>query len=118
MKHNFKELIVWQKARAVVKQIYLLTKNFPADERFGLTQQIRRAAVSVPSNIAEGAGRGTNVDFSHFLDIAYGSACEVETQLYVALDLEFISQQEFDVVNNMLQDVQKLICNFQKSLQK
>jgi four helix bundle protein len=102
----------------MVKQIYLLTQSFPADERFGLTQQIRRAAVSVPSNIAEGSGRGTNADFSHFLDIAYGSSCEVETQLYLSLDLEFISQQKFDTANNMLQDIQKLICNFQKSLQK
>jgi len=102
----------------MVKQIYLLTQCFPAEERFGLTQQIRRAAVSVPSNIAEGSGRGTNADFSHFLDIAYGSSCEVETQLYLSLDLEFISQQKFDTVNNILQDIQKLICNFQKSLQK
>ena len=118
MKHNFKELIVWQKARTMTKQIYLLTQRFPADERFGLMQQIRRAAVSVPSNIAEGSGRGTNADFSHFLDIAYGSSCEVETQLYLALDLGFISQKELDATNNTLQDVQKLICNFQKSLQK
>ncbi len=118
MKHNFKELIAWQKARAIVKHTYLLTQKFPAEERFGLTQQIRRAAVSVPSNIAEGSGRGTNADFSHFLDVAYGSACEVETQLYLSLDLDFILQNEFDVINSMLQDVQKLICNFQKSLQK
>jgi four helix bundle protein len=114
--HNFKELIVWQKARSIVKDIYLLTKKYPKEELFGLTQQIRRAAVSIPSNIAEGSGRGTNVDFARFLDIANGSACEVETQLYLSLDLEYISQTEFDDVNNKLQDIEKLIFNFKKKI--
>ena len=114
--HNFKELIVWQKARKIVKDIYLLTKKYPKEELFGLTQQIRRAAVSIPSNIAEGSGRGTNADFARFLDIANGSACEVETQLYLSLDLEYISQTEFDDVNNKLQDIEKLIFNFKKKL--
>ena len=89
--HNFKELIVWQKSRSLVKDVYKLTQTFPSDEKFGLTQQIRRATVSIPSNIAEGSGRGTNNDFLHFIDIANGSAFEVETQLYLALDLEYIS---------------------------
>ena len=114
--HNFKELIVWQKARKIVKDIYLLTKKYPKEELFGLTQQIRKAAVSIPSNIAEGSGRGTNADFAHFLDIAYGSACEAETQLYLSLDLEYISQMEFDDINDKLQDVEKLIFNFKKKL--
>ena len=114
--HNFKELIVWQKARNIVKDIYLLTKKYPQEELFGLTQQIRRAAVSIPSNIAEGSGRGTNADFARFLDIANGSACEVETQLYLSLDLGYISQVEFDDINNKLQDIEKLIFNFKKKL--
>jgi len=114
--HNFKELIVWQKARKIVKDVYLLTKKYPKEELFGLTQQIRRAAVSIPSNIAEGAGRGTDADFAHFLDFANGSACEVETQLYLSLDLEYISQAEFDDVNYKLQDIEKLVFNLKKKL--
>ena len=115
--HNFKELIVWQKARKNVKDIYLLTKKYPKEELFGLTQQIRKAAVSIPSNIAEGSGRATNVDFAHFLDIANGSACEVETQLYLSLDLEYISQTEFDDVSNQVQDIQKMIFALKKKLE-
>ena len=116
--HNFKELIVWQKSRCLVKDIYKLTQKFPVDERFGLTQQIRRASVSISSNIAEGSGRGTNNDFLHFIDIANGSAFEVETQLYLALDLEYISQSEFEEITIKLLDVEKLIYNFKKSLLK
>ena len=114
--HNFKELIVWQKSRYLVKDIYKITQKFPDDERFGLTQQIRRASVSIPSNIAEGSGRGTNVDFARFIDIANGSAFEVETQLYLALDLEYISQSEFDSITEKLLDVERLLYNFKKSL--
>jgi four helix bundle protein len=114
--HNFKELIVWKKAREMVKAIYVLSQKFPAEEKFGLTPQIRRAAVSIPSNIAEGCGRGSTPDCSHFLDVANGSAFEVETQLYIALDLQFIEQEEFNELNNKLQDVQKLIFGFKQSL--
>jgi 5'-nucleotidase len=99
-----------------VKDIYLLSKKFPDDERFGLTQQIRRAVISIPSNIAEGAGRGTDNDFSHFLDIANGSAFEVETQLVLSLDLNYILQEEFDNINEKLQVIEKMIFNFNNSL--
>jgi four helix bundle protein len=116
--HNFKELIVWQKSRCLVKNIYKLTQKFPNDEHFGLTQQIRRAVVSISSNIAEGSGRGTNNDFLHFLDIANGSAFELETQLYLALDLEYISQTELDEVLKELIDVERLIYKFKQSLSK
>ena len=115
--HNFKDLRIWQLSRCFVKEVYLLSKKFPADERFGLSQQIRRAVVSIPSNIAEGAGRHTNKEFSHFLDIANGSAFEVETQLILSFDLEYISQTEFDYINEKLQMIEKMICNFNKSLQ-
>ena len=114
--HNFKNLKIWQLARNFVKDIYVLTKKFPDDERFGLTQQIRRAVISIPSNIAEGAGRGTDKDFSHFLDIANGSAFEVETQLILSFDLNYISQTEFDNINDNLQLMEKMICNFNNSL--
>jgi len=88
-----KKLDVWQDARRLVKRIYLLSKTFPSDERFSLTDQIRRAAVSVPSNIAEGSGRGSTADFVHFLTIARGSLSEVDTQLTLAEDLEYITEQ-------------------------
>jgi four helix bundle protein len=114
--HNFKELKIWQLSMSFVKDIYLLTKKFPDDERFGLTQQIRRAVVSIPSNIAEGSGRKSDNDFSRFLDIANGSAFEVETQLILSLDLEYISQEEFDKANEKIQTIEKMIYNFNQSL--
>ena len=116
--HDFKKLIVWQKSRIFVKDIYILTQKFPAEEKFGLISQIRRAAVSIPSNIAEGAGRNTKNDYAHFVDIANGSACEVETQLYIALDLNYISQQEFEKINSDLQDIEKMLYNFKLSFSK
>jgi four helix bundle protein len=116
--HNFKELIVWQQSRSLVKDVYQLTQKFPADEKFGLTQQVRRASVSIPSNIAEGSGRGTNKDFVRFIDIANGSALELETQLYLAFDLEYISQSECEVISKKLLDIERLIYNFKKTLSK
>ncbi len=83
------DLDAWKRAMELAKDVYLVTKNWPSEERFGLTNQVRRAAVSVPSNIAEGAARGTNKDFSHFIDIALGSLAEVETQLILASDIGF-----------------------------
>lgn len=77
--HDFKQLIVWRKTRVFVKELYLLTQQFPNEEKFGLTQQIRRATISIFSNIAEGAGRNTNADFAHFISMANASAFEVET---------------------------------------
>ena len=87
----YKELIVWQKAKSLVKVVYALTRQFPADERFALTDQLRRAVVSIPSNIAEGYGRASNADYAHFLSIARGSLYEALTQLEVAEDLGYIS---------------------------
>lgn len=116
--HDFKKLTVWQKTRLFVKDLYLLTQKFPNEEKFGLTQQIRRAAVSMFSNIAEGSGRNTNSDFAHFLDMANGSAFEVETQLYVAVDLGYISQQDFENLQFQLQEIEKMLYNLRKSLSK
>ena len=87
----FKDLIVWQKAMELVKAVYALSKAFPADERYALTDQLRRAVVSIPSNIAEGSGRASNADYGHFLSIARGSLYETMTQLQVAVDLGYIS---------------------------
>ena len=87
----YKKLIIWQKAKSLVKAVYALTKTFPADERYALTDQLRRAVVSIPSNIAEGYGRASNADYAHFLAIARGSLYETLTQLEVAEDLGYIS---------------------------
>ena len=86
----FKDLIVWQKSMELVRVVYALSKAFPVDERYALTDQLRRAVVSIPSNIAEGSGRASNADYGHFLSIARGSLYETMTQLQVAVDLGYI----------------------------
>jgi len=92
--HNYKELKVWQKARELVKFIYELTNKYPKEEIYTLTSQIRGAVVSIPSNIAEGAGHFSNKQFSIFLEIAYASSCELDTQVILSFDLNFINQDE------------------------
>ena len=86
----FKQLVVWQKSMELVRIVYGLSKAFPTDERYALTDQLRRAVVSIPSNIAEGNGRASNADYGHFLSIARGSLYETMTQLQVAEDLGYI----------------------------
>lgn len=85
--HQFKELGIWKKSRLFCNEIYAATSDFPSDEKFGLTNQLRRASVSIPSNIEEGSSRNSNKDFSRFLEIAIGSGYEIETQLLIASDL-------------------------------
>ena len=86
----FKDLIVWQKSMKLVRAVYAVSKSFPNDERYALTDQLRRAVVSIPSNIAEGSGRASNADYGHFLSIARGSLYETMTQLQIAVDLGYI----------------------------
>jgi four helix bundle protein len=112
---DFKKLIVWQKSILLVKYIYSETKNFPKEELFGITNQIKRAAVSIPSNIAEGAGRGTK-EFNHFLNIAKGSAFELETQIIIAKELDFIQSITFETLNSQIIEIQKMLSGLQKSL--
>jgi four helix bundle protein len=107
--HNFRELKVWQKARHLVKDIYLLTKDLPDEEKFGLVSQMRRASVSIPSNIAEGTGRRTDKEFARFLDIAIGSAFELETQLMLCLDLNFVANDTFNELELKIQEIEKMI---------
>ena len=118
MVHNFKELKVWQISRELVKNIYLATLEFPHEEKYGLISQIRRASISVSSNIAEGSGRGTNKDFSRFLNISLGSAYELETQLILAFDLEIIKQQIFENILTQINEVQKMLHGLIRSLNK
>lgn len=116
--HNFKELKIWQKSRSLTKDIYLVTKNFPEDERFGLTSQMRRCAISIPSNIAEGSGRESNKEFRRFLNISISSAFELETQLILAFDLEFILETDYIRISKDIEEIQKMIFGFRKSLSK
>ncbi|MFW6246210.1 MAG: four helix bundle protein [Tangfeifania sp.] len=115
--HRFKELKVWQKGRELVKDIYKTTHNFPKDELFGITSQMRRSAISIPANIAEGCGRNTGNDLNRFLDIANGSSFELETLVILCLDLDFISQDEFEFFDAKLNEIQRMIYGFKKSTQ-
>lgn len=108
MKTHF-DLIVWQKSINLVKIIYRLTEHFPDTEKFGLTNQMRRCAVSIPSNIAEGNARNGDPEFRQFLKIAYGSSAELETQLIISKELEFLSQVDFDTVQGLLVEVRKML---------
>lgn len=108
---DYKELDVWVQARELVKKIYLLSKDFPDDERYGLTSQIRRCAVSVSSNIAEGCGRQTAKDTINFLHIARGSLFELETQTILASDLEYLRHNESEILNE-IERVKKLLNRF------
>ena len=114
--NNFKELKVWQKAMDLVANVYKITQTLPKEELYGLTSQIRRAAVSIPSNIAEGAGRISRKDFSLFLNIARGSSFELETQLTISFKLDYLKQTDFDVLTSELDEVQRMITGLQKSL--
>ena len=114
--HNFKELKVWQKGRFFVKDIYLLTHDFPKEELFVMTSQMRRAAISIPSNIAEGSGRGTDKDFSRFLDTATGSAFELESLIYTGYDLNYYSEQTLNSYLEKVQEIQKMLFHFKNHL--
>ena len=109
---NYTELDVWKFSRELVKSIYLLTKSFPSEEIYGLTNQIRRCVVSVPSNIAEGVGRQSNKETIHFLYISRGSLNEVETQMYLAFDLGFISEIELNTILEKIISNKKLLNGF------
>lgn len=104
-----RDLIVWKKAMELTIQIYQLTKSFPAEERFALTDQLRRAAVSIPSNIAEGRKRGSETEFKHFLRNAFGSAAEIETQLEIAQTLRYGQAALFEKSNSLLNEVLRML---------
>ena len=114
---GYKDLIVWQKAMQLVKAIYLLTRDFPSDERFGLISQMRRAAVSVASNIAEGQARHTTGEFVQFVSHAEGSVAELETQLLIAVELEFCSQESAAPVFGLLLELRKMLNALRRKLQ-
>ena len=109
MSHRYQDLIAWQKAKAFAAEVYRATELFPKAEIYGLTSQLRRAAVSVASNIAEGQGRLTKGEFCHFLGHARGSLLELETQLAIALDLHFLSNDECTKLTEQSSEVRRLL---------
>ncbi len=116
MLRSYKELKVWQKAYQLCVEIYRITKRFPAEEKFGLTSQIRRAAVSIPSNIAEGYGRKTTGEYIQSLYIAYGSICELETQILLTGDLGYIKPEILEGLQNYIGDIERMLKALVKSL--
>lgn len=117
LKHNFKNLKVWQKSVDLAVKVYELTKSFPAEERFGITSQMRRSSVSIPSNIAEGTARNSSKAFSNCLDISLGESFELETQAIIANRVGIISEEQFSQFNDEVSEVQKMIIGFKTTVE-
>ena len=113
---NFKELLVWQKSINFVTEIYELTNDFPKNEMYGLTSQIRRASISIPSNIVEGNSRRSVADYLQFLKIARGSCAEVETQLIIAQNLKFLNEEHYLKLNQDIIEISKMLNGLINSL--
>jgi len=118
MRHNFLNLEIWKRSRHLVKRIYIISKRFPNEEKFGLTSQLRRAAISVPSNISEGCGRGSDPQLIHFLDVAIASLCELETQIYLSYDLEFLPSDLTKELISEITQIRRMTMGFQGGLNK
>ncbi|HLA66328.1 MAG TPA: four helix bundle protein [Acidimicrobiia bacterium] len=113
---DYRNLEVWQRAHRLTLDVYRLTHGYPASERFGLTMQTRRAAVSIPSNVAEGAGRGSDRDFARFVGIAIGSTNEAEYQLLLACDLGYLPSLDFGVLASELAEVRSMLTGLRQWL--
>ena len=114
--HKFEELKIWQKAMDITEKCYNASENFPKEERYGLTSQLRRSAVSIPSNISEGAGRNTKGEFKQFLGIANGSSYELLTQLYLSTRLNLIKEENVRPIINEVLEITKMNFSLQRSL--
>ncbi|MCR4256744.1 MAG: four helix bundle protein [Candidatus Uhrbacteria bacterium] len=109
---SYKDLEVWKEAIALVKEIYIHTKSFPKEEQYGLVSQMRRSAVSIPSNIAEGRSRGSRNELRQFLRIAFGSGAELETQLLISKDLEYLEEGKYLEMMERLDRIQRMLNRF------
>lgn len=114
---GFEKLEVWQIAIQFSNQIYSTTRNFPVDERFGLTNQLRRAGVSIAANIAEGSSRGSRKDFSRFIEIAYGSLMEIVSHIRIARDQSFLNGEDYERLYSSAQQLARMLSGLQASLQ-
>jgi four helix bundle protein len=115
--HNFKELRVWLMSVELATDIYQLTNSYPNNEIYGLTSQIRRCSVSVSSNIAEGAGRSGKNEFRQYLHIAYGSSFELETQLIISRNLDYVEDEKFEYLSRKIIEIQKMLYKLIKSIE-
>ena len=113
---DFHNLLIWQRSHQLTLDVYKVSQSFPKEELFGLTSQIRRAISSIPTNIAEGCGRHSNKDFAHFLQIAIGSASEVEYELLLAHDLQYINKDEYERLINEMVAIRKMIIKYRTEL--
>jgi four helix bundle protein len=113
---DFRQLKVWEKSHQLALSIYKATKSFPKEELYGLTSQIRRSSMSIPTNIAEGCGQNTDAQLARFLQIAMGSASETEYQLLLSHDLGFISKEDYEKLNNDVTEVKRMLTSFIQTL--
>lgn len=118
MLKSYKELVVWQKAFQLCKEIYKVTKKFPKEEIFGLSYDLRKTVISIPSNIAEGYGRNSTKEYIHFLNIAYGSYCELETKILLSIDLDYIKKEKKEEILGLGGEVERMLKAFIKSLEE
>ncbi len=116
MEFSFERLIIWNKSRELVKQVYLLTAKFPKEERYSLSDQLRRAAVSVASNIAEGTGRVSKKEKVHFIEIAYGSLMEVICQISLAIDLGMAEDTDMDEIRPLAEELARQLSAYRRSM--
>ncbi len=116
MSRDFRKIKAWQRAHALTLQVYRETSGFPGDERFGLVSQMRRACASIPTNIAEGCGRNTINELARFIDIATGSASEVEYQLLLAKDLGYLSDNQYETLSTEAIGVRRMLLAFNEKL--
>lgn len=116
MVKGYKDLVVWQKSSDLVLEIYKVLAEFPVDERYGITSQIKRSAVSIPSNIAEGSVRRSKKEFIRFINISSGSAAELQTQLYLSMNLGFLDKLKFEELDKNITSILKMLFRLQKSL--
>lgn len=114
--HNFKKLKIWQESIDLVKEVYALTRTFPDFEKFGLVSQMNRCAVSIPSNISEGTSKSTDKHFNAYLENSLGSAFELETQLIVAFDQNYLNEEKFIELETKIINIQKMISRFKSGL--
>ena len=116
MKHNFKKLTIWQEGIELVIETYKITKTFPSEEKFGLSSQLNRCSVSIPSNIAEGTSKSSEKHFKNYLETALGSSFEWETQLIIAFKIGYITESKFKELENRINKTQNMIYNFMMKL--
>ncbi len=112
----YRDLVVWQKSMALVTEIYKQTKSFPKDETYGLTSQMRRCAVSIPSNIAEGYGGNSTSDYVRFLRVAAGSLYELQTQMEISLNLRYLNKNNFDKLYESSREIERMLSSLTKKL--